>query len=172
MTDFITALEEQLVTAHRERRPRRFAVPLRGSIVLVATAAAVADVVAVVLALATPDTHHSAAPKPQVTVTQPAPRYDATVAVLNGTTLAGLARTAMDKLADLGFREGVVTNDASNQQRRRTEIYYEAGYRDQAQAVASCIEVGLDRIQPMTANARVLGDRADIVVLIGADKAK
>ena len=33
-------------------------------------------------------------------------------------------------------------------------------------------EVGLDRIRLMTANARVLGDRADIVVFIGADKAK
>jgi hypothetical protein len=65
-----------------------------------------------------------------------------------------------------------VNNDVTNQQRRRTEIYYEPGYRDQAQAIASCIEVGLDRIQPMTANARVLGDRADIVVFIGADKAK
>jgi LytR cell envelope-related transcriptional attenuator len=173
MTDFIAALEEQLVTAHREPPARRFAMPWRGGAVLVATAAAVAAVVAVVVALATPN-EHRAATKPPTTVTLPAatPRYDATVAVLNGTTVAGLARAAAEKLVANGFREGVVTNDTTNQNRRRTTIYYEPGYREQAQGVAACVEVGVNRVHPMNANARVAGDRADIVVFIGADKAK
>jgi len=72
--------------------------------------------------------------------------------VLNGTTVTGLARAESEKLTSLGFREGVVTNDTTNQNRPRTEIYYEPGYREQAHAVA--------------------GDRAEIVVFVGADKAK
>jgi hypothetical protein len=75
-------------------------------------------------------------------------------------------------LAANGFREGVVTNDATNQSRARTTVYYEPGYRERAQTAAECIDVGLDRVLPMTANARVLADRADIAVFIGADKAK
>jgi LytR cell envelope-related transcriptional attenuator len=174
MTDFINALEEQLVAAVRERRPRRFAVPWRSGAVLVAAAVTAAAAVAVVLALATPDARKAASPKPHGTVTLPSaePRYDATVAVLNGTTVTGLARAAMEKLASLGFREGVVTNDTTNQQRQRTTIYYEPGYREQAQAVAACLEVDLNRARPMNANARVAGDRAEIVVFVGADKAK
>jgi LytR cell envelope-related transcriptional attenuator len=174
MTDFINALEEQLVTAHRERPPRRFAVPWRGGAVLVAAAVTTAAVVAVVLALATPDARRAASPKPHGTVTLPAAksRYDATVAVLNGTTVTGLARRESEKLASRGFRESVVTNDTTNQNRQRTMIYYEPGYREQAQAVAACIEVGVSRVHPMNANARVAGDRAEIVVFVGADKAK
>ena len=141
---------------------------------LVAAAVTAAAVVAVVLALATPDARRAASPKPHGTVTLPAPepRYDATVAVLNGTTVTGLARAGSEKLTSLGFREGVVTNDTTNQNRRRTLIYYERGYREQAQAVAACIEVGVNRVHPMNANARVAGDRAEIVVFVGADKVR
>lgn len=95
-----------------------------------------------------------------------------TVSVLNGTTVTGLARAAADTLFAGGFRAGVITNDTTNQQRPLTEIYYEPGYREQAQTAAGCLEVGLNRIHPMNANARVAGDRADIVVFMGADKAK
>jgi negative regulator of sigma E activity len=173
MTDFIAALEEQLVAAHRERRQRRFAVPWRTGAVLVAAAATVAAVVAVVVALATPD-ERGAATRPPSTVTLPAakPRYDATVAVLNGTTVTGLARRAANMLTANGFREGVVTNDTTNQQRPRTEIYYEPGHRTDAYAVADCLDVRSDRVHPMNANARVAADRAEVVVFIGTDKVK
>ena len=95
---------------------------------LVAAAVTAAAVVAVVLALATPDARRAASPTPHGTVTLPAPepRYDATVAVLNGTTVTGLPRAESEKLTSLGFREGVVTNDTTNQNRRRTMIYYSA----------------------------------------------
>jgi hypothetical protein len=173
MTDFINALEEQLVTAHRERPPRRFVVPWRGGAVLVAAAAVTAVVVAVVLALASPAERQPAATHPQPIVTNPAPApHQATVAILNGTTITGLARSAADTLEANGFRIGVVTNDSTDQQRRRTTIYYEPGDREQAQTVAGCLNVGLDRVLPMDANARVVANRADVVVFIGADKAK
>jgi LytR cell envelope-related transcriptional attenuator len=173
MTDFIAALEEQLVTAHRERRARRLRVPWRGGAVLVAAAATVAAVVAVVLVLASPDAHKAASPRPHTTTPPPTTTTrKATVSVLNGTTVTGLARAASSKLGAVGFREGVVTNDTTNQQRALTEIYYEPGYREQAQTVAACLEVDANRVHPMNANARVAGDRADIVVFMGVDKAK
>ena len=176
MTDFIAVLEEQLVTAHRERRPRRRPpIPWRGGAVVVAAAATVAAVIAVVIALASPGEHRAASPRPQpsppqTTPVHPVPRT--TVAVLNGTTVTGLARVASDALVANGFREGIVTNDTTNQQRQRTTIYYEPGYKEQAQTAAGCLDVGLDQVLPMDATARVAADRAPIAVFIGADKAK
>jgi hypothetical protein len=67
---------------------------------------------------------------------------------------------------------GVVTNDTSNQQRAHTTIYYEPGYKEQAQTAAGCLGVGLDRIRPMDATARVAADRAQIAVFVGIDLAQ
>ncbi|MEN3281740.1 MAG: LytR cell envelope-related transcriptional attenuator [Solirubrobacteraceae bacterium] len=175
MTDFIAALEEQLVTAHRERRPRRFVVPWRGGAVLVAAVATVAVVVAVVVALASPDKQRATPPPAQEPPAQTTPVHPVkptTVSVLNGTTVTGLGRAAMNTLLASGFREGGLTNDTTNQQRRLTTIYYERGFREQAQTAAGCLHVGLDRVVPMNANARVAADRADLAVFVGADKAK
>jgi hypothetical protein len=175
MNDFIAVLEEQLITAHRARRRRHRPIPWRGGAIVVAAAVTVAAVVAVVIALASPDAHRAASEPPQrsppqTTPVHPVPR--ATIAVLNGTTVTGLARSAADTLVANGFREGVVTNDTTNQQRPLTTIYYEPGFKEQAQTAAGCLYVGLDRVRPMDANARVASDRADIAVFIGADKAK
>jgi hypothetical protein len=174
MNDFIATLEEQLLTAHRERRARRLHVPWRGGAIVIAAAATIAAVVAVVIALASPDAHRAAAPRPHTTVTTaPAPEHrDVTVAVLNGTTITGLARSVANKLVGNGFREGVVTNDTTTQQRPRTTIYYEPGYKEQAQTVAGCIDSGLDLVRPMDATARVAADRAPIAVFVGADLAQ
>jgi len=175
MTDFIAALEEQLVTAHRERRPRRFAIPWRGGAIVIAATATVAVVVAVVVALASPDKQRATTPPAQQPPAQTTPVHPVrptTVAVLNGTPVTGLGRAAMDMLLASGFRAGVVTNDTTDQHRRRTTIYYEPGYHEQAQAAAGCLQVGLDRVLPMNATARVAADRAPIAVFIGTDKAK
>ena len=46
------------------------------------------------------------------------------LAVLNGTTVTGLARGAADKLTAKGYNEpNVVTNDTTNQQRPTTQVY-------------------------------------------------
>jgi LytR cell envelope-related transcriptional attenuator len=176
MTDFIAVLEEQLLAAHRERRPRRRPpIPWRGGAIVLAAAATVAAVIAVVIALASPGEHRVASPQPQPAPPQTTPVHPVrrtTVAVLNGTTVTGLARVASDKLVAYGFREGVVTNDTTNQQRQRTTIYYEPGYEEQAQTVAGCLDVGLDRVLPMHAIARDAADRAPIAVFIGTDLAK
>lgn len=169
MTDFIDALEEQLMTAHRDRKRRRFAMPSwRRGAVLVAAAAAVAAAVVTVLALASPDERRPAAKPPApAPITRPV-----TVAILNGTTITGLARAAADKLLDAGFREGTVTNDPNAQNRAISEVYYEPGAREAARAAAARLGIAREHVVPMTQNARVVADRATVAVLIGADKAQ
>jgi hypothetical protein len=172
MTDFIDALEAQLVTAHRDRRRRRFAVPWRGGAVLVAATVVAAAVVALVLVLASPDAHRAATKPPAHDVVVPAARHDVTVAVLNGTMATGIARKAADTLTRNGFREGIVTNDQTNQQRRRSTVYYAPGHKEDAVSVMGYLHLGLDQVRPMDTIARALGDRAPIVVFLGADAAR
>ena len=64
-------------------------------------------------------------------------RGEVTVAVLNGTTVTGLARGASDKLTKAGFKPGVVTNDTTNQARSATAVLYADGNRRAALDVAA-----------------------------------
>jgi hypothetical protein len=95
------------------------------------------------------------------------------VAVLNGTTFTGLARSASDKLTKAGFKQGVVTNDTTNQTRSATAIFYAKGQRNAAVEVARIVGIGRDTVQPIDANTRgVAGEDADVVVSVGADQAR
>jgi hypothetical protein len=174
MTDFVDILEEQLIAAHG-RRPRAVP-PWRAGVVLVAAAAAAALIVAVIVGLASPSAQQGSpspaqqAP-PQTTPVHPPP--PTSIAVLNGTKVTGLARAIADELTANGYAEpNVVTNDTTNQNRSTTEIFYEDGHRNEAFSVASCLEVRFDHVRAMNANARALADRAQVVVFVGADKAR
>jgi hypothetical protein len=95
------------------------------------------------------------------------------VAVLNGTTFTGLARSASDKLTKAGFKPGVVTNDTTNQTRSATAIFYAANQRRAALEVAKIVGIGRDAVQPLDTNTRnVSGEDADVVVSVGADQAR
>jgi hypothetical protein len=172
MTDFVDLLEQQLVAAHGRRE--RFVPPWRAGIVLVAAAGAAAVIVAVVIGLASPDSQRAAPPSGQQAPPQTTPVHPVaptTIAVLNGTTVTGLARQAADKLTANGYDEpNVVTNDTTNQTRKVTEVFYEPGHRNEAYSVADCLDIRLDHVRPMNANARALADRADIAVFIGTDE--
>jgi hypothetical protein len=101
------------------------------------------------------------------------PQAPVSLAVLNGTTVTGLARGVADELKSLGYDEpNVVTNDVSNQSRARTTVYYEDGHRADALGVASCLHIGSDRVVAMDASARALSDRAEVAVFVGADRAR
>jgi LytR cell envelope-related transcriptional attenuator len=173
MTDFIDVLEQQLIAAHRRPERRRFvAVPWRATIVFAGAVAAAAVVVIAVLALSSPTPHRAASPPTQPPQTTPVPpQAPVSLAVLNATTVTGLARAAADELTSLGYDEpNVVTNDTTNQRRARTTVYYEPGHRADALGVASCLHIGTDRVVPMDANARALSDRAQVAVFVGADR--
>jgi hypothetical protein len=175
MTDFIDVLEQQLVAAHRRPRRRFVAVPWRTTIVFAGAVAAAAVVVIAALALSSPSPQPAASSPPtqppQTTPVTPQPRLS--LAVLNGTTVTGLARGVADQLTSRGYDEpNVVTNDTSNQSRVRTTVYFEPGHRADALGVASCLHIGSDRVAPMDANARALADRAVVAVFVGADWAR
>jgi hypothetical protein len=95
---------------------------------------------------------------------------DVTVAVLNGTTVPGLARGVANRIQTKGFKIGNVTN-ASDQSRSATIVEYDQGSRSQALAVARLIGVGADAVEPMGAGTRVIaGQDAPVVVTVGADQ--
>jgi len=99
-------------------------------------------------------------------------RGSITVAVLNGTTVTGLARNASNKVTGKGYREGAITTDFTNQQRQVTEIFYESNAKAAALDVAKVLGVRAANVKPMDANARVAADRAQVAVFVGSDKAQ
>ncbi|MCD6726071.1 MAG: LytR C-terminal domain-containing protein [Solirubrobacteraceae bacterium] len=108
----------------------------------------------------------------QSTTTAPN-RSGTQVAVLNGTTVTGLARAAADKLQAGGYRDiGPVTTDTSNQARGATVVFFEPGARREAQDVARLIGIDRTALQQMDQNARALGGNAPVVVIVGADQAQ
>jgi hypothetical protein len=93
-----------------------------------------------------------------------------TVAVLNGTTVPGLARGVANRLQNAKFKIGNVTN-AATQDRSATLVEFAAGHRAEADSVAKAIDVGSDVIQPLSAGSKTIaGDRATVVVTVGADQ--
>jgi hypothetical protein len=100
-------------------------------------------------------------------------RGQVTVAVLNGTTFTGLARSASDKLTKAGFKQGVVTNDTTNQTRSATAIFYADNQKNAALEVAKIVGIGRDAVQKIDAQTRgVAGEDAEVVVSVGADQAR
>ena len=98
----------------------------------------------------------------------PVPRGDVKVAVLNGTTQAGLAAEVGKQVTAGGFAKGQVAN-AADQQAQQTIVYYGSGQKKAAQEVASIIKVG--DVQPIDPDTRAIaGNDAKVVVLVGADK--
>jgi len=107
--------------------------------------------------------------KPAATVD----RAGTQVAVLNGTTVTGLARGAADKLTAAGYKKvGPVTTDTSNQARPSTIIFYEPSARAAAIDAAKVVGLARSALQPMDQNTRVLGQNAPVVVIVGADQAR
>ncbi len=100
-------------------------------------------------------------------------RANTQVAVLNGTTVTGLARGAADKLTAAGYKKvGPVTTDTSNQARPSTVVFYEPAARATALDAAKVVGVARGALQPMDQNTRVLGQNAPVVVIVGADQAQ
>jgi hypothetical protein len=98
----------------------------------------------------------------------PVSRGTTTVAVLNGTTVPGLAAQISDQLEKAGFARGATTN-AADQQRPDTTVVYAKGFKPAAEEVAKI--VGVATIAPMDANTQAIaGPDASVVVTVGADR--
>jgi hypothetical protein len=91
-----------------------------------------------------------------------------TVAVLNGTTVPGLAAALSDQIAAAGFKQGTI-NNFSDQQLAESIVQYAPGHQAAAKAVSRT--VGISRREPVTADSRALAGDATVIVIAGADKA-
>jgi hypothetical protein len=91
-----------------------------------------------------------------------------TVAVLNGTTVPGLAAALRDQIAAAGFKKGLI-NVFSDQQLAESVVEYAPGHQAEAAAVGRT--VGISQREPVTASSRALAGSATVIVIAGADKA-
>ena len=92
-----------------------------------------------------------------------------TVAVLNGTTVPGLAAALRDQIAAAGFKEGTI-DVFSDQQLAESVVQYAPGHQAEAKAVSR--RVGISRREPVAAGSRALAGDATVIVIAGADKAR
>jgi LytR cell envelope-related transcriptional attenuator len=90
------------------------------------------------------------------------------VAVLNGTTVPGLAAMLSDQIAAAGFKKGTI-NDYSDKQLAESVVQYAPGHQVEANAVSR--RLGISQREPVTANSRALAGDATVIVIAGADKA-
>ena len=91
-----------------------------------------------------------------------------TVAVLNGTTVPGLAAMLSDRIAAAGFKQGAI-NDYPDKQLAESVVQYAPGHQAEAKAVGR--RLGINRREPVSANGRVLASDATVIVIAGVDKA-
>jgi hypothetical protein len=90
-----------------------------------------------------------------------------TVAVLNGTTVQGLAAKVGEEISAGGFTLGTIGNAAKIDQ-TRSEVLYQKGQAQAARAVAN--RLGIQATGPVdSVNAEIAGS-FDAVVLVGADR--
>jgi hypothetical protein len=90
------------------------------------------------------------------------------VAVLNGTTVPGLAAMLRDQIAAAGFKKGTI-NNFSHHQLAESVVQYAPGHQAEAKAVSR--SVGISQGEPVTADSRALAGDATVIVIAGADKA-
>jgi LytR cell envelope-related transcriptional attenuator len=91
-----------------------------------------------------------------------------TVAVLNGTTVPGLAATLSDEVDAAGFKVGTITN-FSDQQLAESVVQYSPGHEDEARAVSR--RLGIGQREPVNPSSQALAGDATVIVIAGADKA-
>ena len=92
-----------------------------------------------------------------------------TVAVLNGTTVPGLAATLSDKVEQAGFQEGTIANFLPNQQLGESVVQYTPGHEREAAAVSRRLDI--PQREAANPSSQELAGDATVIVLVGADKA-
>ena len=91
-----------------------------------------------------------------------------TVAVLNGTTVPGLAKQVGDRVAAQGFQLGTVANTADQeQQRAESVVLFSPGHRNEARVVGR--KLSISQRQPVDGASQELAGDATVVVIAGAD---
>jgi hypothetical protein len=94
---------------------------------------------------------------------------EVTVAVLNGTTVPGLAAAVGDKIHAEGFELGTVTNNF-DQERAESVVLYTPGAEREAAAVSRRLDVS--QREPIDPDSQSLAGDATVVVVAGADQSQ
>jgi LytR cell envelope-related transcriptional attenuator len=121
---------------------------------------------------ATATTKQSSNAPATTTKAKPAPRVvpsKVTVAVLNGTTVTGLASETANKLVQLGFQRGNTSNADTQGQQAQSVVEYSGNNARAARLVAN--RLGISDIEPIDAQTQVKAGDATVTVIIGADRA-
>lgn len=91
-----------------------------------------------------------------------------TVAILNGTTVQGLAAQIGDTVEAEGFQLGNVTNATEQGERAESAALYVPGSKAEARSVARKLEIS--QIEPIDAESQELAGDASVVVIVGLDQ--
>ncbi|HEV2999858.1 MAG TPA: LytR C-terminal domain-containing protein [Solirubrobacteraceae bacterium] len=177
------AARAQAASATVPSRGRGGGGGVRWPIVAVAVALLALIVVGVVVLAGGGDDEPAATQEPNVVAPPPSrsaqdepprPRGETTVAVLNGTTVNGLAKRTAAKIEGAGFDVPAdLVTDAVEQNRSATIVMFAEGARDEALEVAKVIGVGRDAVDVLDTSTRTLTQgRARVVVTVGADQSQ
>ena len=96
-------------------------------------------------------------------------RGDVTVAVLNGTSVNGLAGKVSADIAASGYRTGTVSSTAPGF--AKTVVFYDDGQKRAAQKVARDLGIDKDTVEPLDRDTGRLAGGANVVVVAGEDRA-
>lgn len=98
------------------------------------------------------------------------PAAETNVAVLNGTTFAGLAGQLADRISrEGGYERGATETNTRDQTLQSSTVFYADGFRSQARKVAGLLSISA--VEPIDEDTGSLAPDADVVVLAGADQA-
>ena len=92
-----------------------------------------------------------------------------TVTVVNGTTIAGLARDTATKLSGYGFQIGNKVTGTGSLAAAESVVLYKPGAEDEARLVAQKLHI--DPTEPADADAIAQAGPASVIVVLGADQA-
>ncbi|MGD9735483.1 MAG: LytR C-terminal domain-containing protein [Solirubrobacterales bacterium] len=90
------------------------------------------------------------------------------VAVLNGTSVPGLAASYGEKIEEKGFEAGAVTN--SSETFEDSVVMFKPGHEPEAKLVAKRIAV--PKVQPMSGEIIQVARKANVAVVVGEDNAE
>jgi hypothetical protein len=89
------------------------------------------------------------------------------VAVLNGTSVPGLAATYGDKVEKKGFELGAVTNSDSSFE--KSVVMFKQGRKPEAKEVAK--DLSIAKLEPMNSEVAQVSGAANVSVIVGEDNA-
>jgi hypothetical protein len=155
----------------KKRNPLYVVLAIAG--VLVLGAAAAVGVPAIVNGSKDDNSSGTAASKSKTSATKTAATTakpgQITVAVLNGTSIPGLAAQIGDRVEADGFVKGTVSNASLNTgQRANSIVMYASGHQKDAGLVAK--KLNIRNVAPVDSNSRQIAGDATVIVVVGTDK--